>query len=324
MIHKNGGGVEEFITWDGCKKVLLIKSPDSLKNITAKVLITVESGDEIRKQLEEMCVKNIEGLYDELQEYENEDRSGKSEYRLLLKRYIEDTENNIGFGTWISTKWLDDHIKYIYKLWDNHYEIPFFFQRVKKMPDRDAKIFDYGFGVGTTYFWLRTNGYKNIKGVEVDGKKYRILKQKCIEKQFPLEWLNELTLYDGVVLPYKDNFFEYIICDNVIEHVQDVKGSISEMLRVLKPNGVIRLTLPDYYGSYEVHYCLDIGKQLNVNKEYFRDCVKKHNGKTDFLDTLNFVTKDELCSYAKELEYNVEIEDNSIIGYVDIVIKKIS
>jgi SAM-dependent methyltransferase len=40
-------------------------------------------------------------------------------------------------------------------------------------------------------------------------------------------------------LPYKDNTFDYVICDQVLEHIEgDVQKSINEARRVLKPNGI--------------------------------------------------------------------------------------
>ena len=42
----------------------------------------------------------------------------------------------------------------------------------------------------------------------------------------------------GEFLPYADNSFDFVFCCDVLEHVQDLPKVISEISRVLKPNGV--------------------------------------------------------------------------------------
>ena len=47
-------------------------------------------------------------------------------------------------------------------------------------------------------------------------------------------------------LPFRDGTFDKIVCTEVLEHIPDDKGSISEMLRVLKPGGLIAISVPAY------------------------------------------------------------------------------
>lgn len=44
-----------------------------------------------------------------------------------------------------------------------------------------------------------------------------------------------------------DNTFDFIICNHVLEHIQDDAKAISELLRVLKPGGVAILQVPISY-----------------------------------------------------------------------------
>jgi 2-polyprenyl-3-methyl-5-hydroxy-6-metoxy-1,4-benzoquinol methylase len=46
-------------------------------------------------------------------------------------------------------------------------------------------------------------------------------------------------------LPFKDNTFEYIISSDVIEHTQNPYRATDELVRVLKPNGYLCLTVPN-------------------------------------------------------------------------------
>lgn len=46
-------------------------------------------------------------------------------------------------------------------------------------------------------------------------------------------------------LPYKDAFFDAVVCTDVLEHVFDLNATIRSMLRVLKNNGVLIVRVPD-------------------------------------------------------------------------------
>ena len=49
---------------------------------------------------------------------------------------------------------------------------------------------------------------------------------------------------DVTNIPYKDEMFDYVIINHVLEHVLDEKKAISELKRVLKPNGKIVMSFP--------------------------------------------------------------------------------
>jgi len=45
-------------------------------------------------------------------------------------------------------------------------------------------------------------------------------------------------------IDYEDNYFDIVICSHVLEHINDEFKSISELYRVLKPNGMLILQVP--------------------------------------------------------------------------------
>jgi SAM-dependent methyltransferase len=55
---------------------------------------------------------------------------------------------------------------------------------------------------------------------------------------FPVE------IYDGHTIPYSDATFDVVFSSNVLEHVQDIKGMMAEIRRVLKVDGVAVHILP--------------------------------------------------------------------------------
>lgn len=52
------------------------------------------------------------------------------------------------------------------------------------------------------------------------------------------------TSGDATRLPFPDNTFDRIIASEVMEHIPDDVGAITELTRVLRPGGVIAVTIP--------------------------------------------------------------------------------
>jgi len=54
-------------------------------------------------------------------------------------------------------------------------------------------------------------------------------------------------------LPFPPTCFDVILSHEVLEHVQDDRRSLEEMVRVIKPGGVIVLFVPNLGYPYETH-----------------------------------------------------------------------
>ncbi|MFW5861734.1 MAG: class I SAM-dependent methyltransferase [Spirochaetota bacterium] len=55
-----------------------------------------------------------------------------------------------------------------------------------------------------------------------------------------------VQLGDALRLPFKDNSFDRIICAEVMEHVDDDYQACGELARVVKPGGVVAITVPTF------------------------------------------------------------------------------
>lgn len=71
-----------------------------------------------------------------------------------------------------------------------------------------------------------------------------------------------LDLRSGVAesLPYEDGSFDLIVLDNVLEHVQDRERTLDEIVRVLRPGGLLYLVTPKPFALHSLvsdpHYAL--------------------------------------------------------------------
>lgn len=61
-------------------------------------------------------------------------------------------------------------------------------------------------------------------------------------------------LYDGKNIPFSDEYFDGVICTQVIEHVLHNDALLIEMARVLKPGGYLLLTAPFVWEEHEQPY----------------------------------------------------------------------
>jgi SAM-dependent methyltransferase len=57
--------------------------------------------------------------------------------------------------------------------------------------------------------------------------------------------------YDGSVFPFGDASFDSVLCNQVLEHVFNPDQLLSEIYRVLKPNGALLLTVPFVWDEHE-------------------------------------------------------------------------
>jgi len=55
-----------------------------------------------------------------------------------------------------------------------------------------------------------------------------------------------ISVADVLTLPFKDHFFDLVICSEVLEHITDHRSAISEITRVLKPGRDMVISVPRY------------------------------------------------------------------------------
>lgn len=66
----------------------------------------------------------------------------------------------------------------------------------------------------------------------------------------------EVRQGSGEVLPFGSEIFDFINIAEVIEHVADPKKVMSEVFRVLKPGGLVYVSVPNRYGLKDQHFNL--------------------------------------------------------------------
>jgi SAM-dependent methyltransferase len=58
---------------------------------------------------------------------------------------------------------------------------------------------------------------------------------------------------DAYRLPFADQSFEVVLCENALEHLEQPAAALAEMTRVLRPGGRLLLLFPPWRGAYAGH-----------------------------------------------------------------------
>ena len=111
---------------------------------------------------------------------------------------------------------------------------------VKKYAEnqKDMKILDVGCGAGLKHTSLMN--YATVFGIDVARKQIKYCQSRFGN--------NYIFVERGGKYPFPENYFDVIIVSEVLEHISkgDVPSFLAEIKRVLKNEGVIMVSTPNY------------------------------------------------------------------------------
>ena len=109
-------------------------------------------------------------------------------------------------------------------------------------------------------------------------------------------------------LPYKDNFFDIVISNHVIEHITTAEQGkhIEEIKRVLKENGILYLSTENWFFPIEPHYKIPLIHYL-PKKIFFRILKLLKLFKEDIFLLNYFRLNRMLNAYRNKTEYTDRI-----------------
>ncbi len=115
-------------------------------------------------------------------------------------------------------------------------------------------ILDLGCGAGRNLLLLAKGNF-NVYGIDISKQGIAAAK-KALKQNNVDACLKVGNVFD--ILPYKDNSFDAIVCVQVLQHAfeKEIKNAISEIKRILKPNGLLFITLCGKYSNKKMRYCI--------------------------------------------------------------------
>lgn len=122
-------------------------------------------------------------------------------------------------------------------------------------PVQGKRVLDVGCGFGGAINALDSMGAQCI-GIDQNREELVLCRQRLILHGSA----SAILCGDAYNLPFDDEQFDIVICTEVLEHVKDKLGLITEMSRVLKKGGVLYLSFPNFLSLRNVwsdpHYHL--------------------------------------------------------------------
>lgn len=110
---------------------------------------------------------------------------------------------------------------------------------VKIIPRKSGlKILDAGCGEGHLIEKLYKNNSNNIcYGIDITEIALQKAKERCPYAKFEKKDLSKID--------FDDNFFDIVICTEVLEHIFEYKTVIEELKKVVKDDGYLIITFPN-------------------------------------------------------------------------------
>ncbi|MFA5032818.1 MAG: class I SAM-dependent methyltransferase [bacterium] len=83
---------------------------------------------------------------------------------------------------------------------------------------------------------------------------------------------------DLQMLGFKENTFDFIVCSEVLEHIENLNSGLKEIYRILKPNGIVLISVPNKTSIFWVKNYIKFYFTYFFNKapSIIRQEYKKH------------------------------------------------
>lgn len=135
------------------------------------------------------------------------------------------------------------------------------------IPNKEINILDIGFGQG--YLENMLNKRKKrlcLFGIDISDKSVNSISKKYFNWNFNIGEISNLN--------FKDNYFDYVVVLEVLEHISPSKLflSLGEIKRVLKKGGIIIVSVPLNEG---LETMLENGKNPNAHTRIYDPCLIK-------------------------------------------------
>ncbi len=169
----------------------------------------------------------------------------------------------------------DDAVEYhgaLAQEWEQRYQRKAFQVRIQVLKEcldgqevRGASWLDAGCGTGTLSRILAKQGCR-VTGI--DAAPAMVKQAKSLASKSKLSHLLEFHCVDGIArLEFPDQSFDGILCSSVLEYLTDPVHCLLELIRVLRPGGMLMVSVPNRESiTRRVQLvCRSLGKRLGKN-----------------------------------------------------------
>lgn len=105
--------------------------------------------------------------------------------------------------------------------------------------------------------------YFNVTSIDV-------IDERTVKKGYKFKLVKDTTL------PFKENSFNVIVSNQVIEHINDAEEHLREIFRCLKKGGICYLATPNKWAIFEAHYKLPFLSWFSLRiSDFYLYLIKK-------------------------------------------------
>ena len=125
------------------------------------------------------------------------------------------------------------------------------------------RILDLGCGDGTNLFEVcdRCSHYSNLNwyGLDLDGAAIQSASERSRYRRETRQFDPPYFITGDISgLPFNDNTFDLVLCTEVMEHIDNPGSAITELARIIKPEGFVLITTPNPRNlPEEIGYLID-------------------------------------------------------------------
>lgn len=216
-----------------------------------------------------------------------------------------DSYNN--YKTSLTNKFIPSNKQY--EVYENYYRKNI----LKYLPsDKNAKIIDLGCGLGHCLYFLKSNDYINISGIDLVKENV----EYCNLKGFEVRQENIINYISS-----SNEKVDAFILSNVLEHFsyQEITNIINSLYRLLNKDGRIVIIIPNCNNIYGLAtYFSDITHKSPLTEKSFEDLILNTQiTKFSFENLIvypNIVMLDTVIEIYSKLIFNVRKINNLING----------
>jgi len=144
----------------------------------------------------------------------------------------------------------------------------------------DTTLLDIGGGwpVGRVWATVILAHRTNYHLLDIDGAIIADARRRLPEYGLPA---GNANIGINTVLPYEANMFDVVFSSHCLEHSPNLPQTLSEIFRVLKPNGKLVFAVPFGFDDSDEHLiCLDVDNWIAATEMAGFDVLNYHLGKT--------------------------------------------
>lgn len=136
--------------------------------------------------------------------------------------------------------------------------------------DKVNIVLDVGCGVGHWGFTLAPFLPSGTRLYGIDPETEWVDKANASAREQHLQGRFQYKLGTAESIPFEDNFFDMVTCQTVLIHVPDISNALKEMIRVLKPGGLLAVAEPNNIAPMLVFDSKSINEPIDSVLELIR------------------------------------------------------